>query len=805
MQRTIDDLSQLKEHISKTHAKLRSKFGVEGELSEISSPLGDSHAGGRSVRKIRFGDKALVYKPRTLAGEQAVAAAQEWLAKRGLELRSLVSLNCGSFGFAEWIDPAPLTDEAEAEAFYERAGALLFLSWAIGLTDLHYENVIAAGTDPMLVDCEAILWRPLAVATTEAAINERTSYECLLSNGLLPVRTEKGEQSTSIGGFATSEQIGTPFPIFRVKREGNSASLVKEHAGPNVELVNLPHLESGPLPIEVHAEAFERGFALSRDIFSHATMEELESLQASIAHVCSTQRVILRETSYYGQILSALSHPSMAASPRDSEALCGCLTDAYRSDPKYDALAAAEAAELLDRDIPFFTAEVAKGDLKGRQSLPGVWFDANGVTLIGERVARAPLLRSSHARVINVSIASQAPILERLHDRNPADAIVSELNERAIHVLGQRQWLMVDTLRDGAVSMRPGDFTLYSGWAGIGLLLSQHARCAGADISNSVSDLLDRAHALLDKDAARLRIGALDGAAGLLYFDHYVSRLAGRRPLPVSSTLASILSEQIEKDDQLDWISGAAGVLRVMTLRADEEDAENACRIAKVAATRLLEAAHRDGNVWNWKSQSIEFPLAGFAHGAAGISLALEQFRTTFPDAHLAPNIDSAIEGAQRFILSALDHESGLRNALNEPAGQSWCHGALGIYLASNRLACERPNELSEQLLNRARRRLNSVARLTTHDLCHGAIGAVDAFIAREDFNGGITCMRNIWRALADGAYRTPHLAGDGLFTGIAGVGYQALRSTNPETVPSILTLNLPMPGQELEAASQYE
>jgi len=118
-------------------------IGIEG--------LGDSHAGGRAVHRLIFSSgQRIIYKPRPVALERGVFIFIQWLNKAGStpDLMAALPLDRHTYGWVSHIDAAPCLNEAAVRRFFLRQGSNLALAYLLGATDLHYENVIAAGEYP---------------------------------------------------------------------------------------------------------------------------------------------------------------------------------------------------------------------------------------------------------------------------------------------------------------------------------------------------------------------------------------------------------------------------------------------------------------------------------------------------------------------------------------------------------------------------------------------------------------------------------------------------------------------------------
>jgi lantibiotic modifying enzyme len=202
------------------------------------------------------------------------------------------------------------------------------------------------------------------------------------------------------------------------------------------------------------------------------------------------------------------------------------------------------------------------------------------------------------------------------------------------------------------------------------------------------------------------------------------------------------------------------------------------------------------------------------SHGTAGIALSLLKVAALTCE----PRYHETAMQAWRYERSLYDATAGqwrdLRTTVGETASFTcaWCHGAPGIGLA--RLA-----SLDYVDDGDVRRDIERAVAATlsegfdmNHCLCHGALGNLELPMigAREARTSASRRVldRPDWIAASDEAFaritrdlahRGPvcgSLAGlesPGFMTGLAGVGYQLLRLSNPDDVPSVLTLSPPV------------
>src|SRR5262249_29062372 len=130
-----------------------------GFLVALDAAAGDRHRGGRSVVIAKFSSGfRVVYKPRSLAVDIHFQELLAWLNVRSdhSSFHTLKILNCGAHGWVEFIEARGCASPDELRRFYERQGGYLALLYAVAASDFHFENLVAFGEHPVLVDLESL-------------------------------------------------------------------------------------------------------------------------------------------------------------------------------------------------------------------------------------------------------------------------------------------------------------------------------------------------------------------------------------------------------------------------------------------------------------------------------------------------------------------------------------------------------------------------------------------------------------------------------------------------------------------------
>ncbi|HET7373209.1 MAG TPA: type 2 lanthipeptide synthetase LanM, partial [Gemmatimonadaceae bacterium] len=184
-------------HLAADASRLRDTFvgGAElGQLVALALGAGESHRHGRSVAIAEFrSGLRVVYKPRALTVDGHFHELIDWINARGQTppLHAVRALDVGDHGWAEFVPNDPCDSPDAVARFYQRFGAYVAILHALDATDFHYENVIASGEFPMLIDLEA-LFHPQTASGGAADEPEGLGWEALqrsvLRTGVLPFR-----------------------------------------------------------------------------------------------------------------------------------------------------------------------------------------------------------------------------------------------------------------------------------------------------------------------------------------------------------------------------------------------------------------------------------------------------------------------------------------------------------------------------------------------------------------------------------------------------------------------------------------
>jgi type 2 lantibiotic biosynthesis protein LanM len=782
-----------------------------GEVVAIAASHSDTHDGGRTVTIVTFASGLrLVHKPRDIGIEVSWFALLDFLNGIGGELKLLRVLDRGTHGWVEMALPEACRNEAEAHRYYVRAGMLLAVLYALEASDCFFENIVACGAWPVLIDMETLMHHVLRrvgdLAPAEEAADDML-FDSVLRAGFLPSWEAAPDGSAiDISGLAAEVGQVTPYQK-RMWRNINTDDMTLDHVPIIVDSdAHLPRIGDRTLRAADYIDDVADGFRTMYRILS-SRREDIEPYLADLGR--REIRVVFHATRIYGLLLKRLGAPQHMRSGIDRSIETDVISRFYldaREKADLWPILEAEIAAMEQLDIPRFAVRAdSRALLLPTGRVIENAFDESGVDRARRRIAslndadlelqigfiRASLTLSavSFAHDAGESAKATRSGATLTPDDLIAEAvrIGDELQKRAIWSHdGSATWIGAQLLPSASRhQLRPLRMDLYGGLAGVALFFAALERVApgsGASMARGALSPLRRYIGKADpKRLARdgYTIGAATGTGSFIYALTRCAEFLGDPELLDDARTAArtITDEWIASDDALDAMSGAAGaVIALLALHRATGDDDVLARAVR-CGEHLLEKR--------------QWTMTGLSHGAAGISLALFRLGDATGDARF---LDAARE-AIAYEDSLFDAEEGNWPDLrykHRSFMNAWCHGAAGIGMA--RLAGAAIDETPAicRDIDAARAAILREGAGAKDGLCCGALGRAELLVALHDDRAIEHASAVVERARASGGYRLSGRSGadffdPSLFQGLAGIGYELLRIARPAEVASVL------------------
>ncbi|MEV7689621.1 type 2 lanthipeptide synthetase LanM family protein [Streptomyces bungoensis] len=796
-----------------------------GRLTGVDLGLGDAHQGNRAVAVLRFaGGDRIVHKPRPLDQHALLDDLVAWLNAEvpGLALRTPRSVRRPGYGWLEFVEHRWCRSVAETDAFYRRQGALLALLYAVDGADMHYENVIACGDQPVLVDAETLLHtglpQPMTAGADPAAdaLHASVHRTCLLPHLLIG---EHGALDIS----ALGRNADGTFPSEGLRWEDSGRDTMRAVRAPLLS----PAAQNQPRPAGAapdgadHRAALLEGFRTAYAALAAHGHELLAPAAPLASHADGEARLIVRSTRLYATLLEESAHPSLLGDALAREGVFAVLWTESEHDEARRRLAEHETADLWRGDVPLF---VHRPSGTGVRTADGTWLPevlpVASLTAVRGKLARMDEVdchdqewivsatlaaRGAGSPLARRSELAPAPVPEVVPDTSrllaAACGIADEIAARAVRADGRTNWLGLEQVSGPHWAVLPMGAGLGQGYCGVALFLAETDALTGAGRYAALAreavlplPALMKALAADPELSAAAGPGAYDGLAGIVYALPRLSALLGEDLTDCLPDALTALGHAVAACPDPGLAGGRAGALAAAVAVHEATGAPEALRLADTVADLLLvtacgpapSAGHPHGAAGAGRSagaadhgvSAVPGRDFGLADGAAGIGWALRRY------AGRRPERASAHASAADALLRA-----AVRDARAAHADPSWASGVAGVAAAAPAFAGALPARLAD------------VGVDPGLSLGQGTLGRLEALAVlaeRGDAAAAGTLGRRTGQVLAlveAQAHRcaTPdHVPSPGLLTGLSGIGYGLLRLAHPATVPSVLLLGQP-------------
>lgn len=841
-------LDEMEARIEKNRADIsRVFFHCEdfGQVTGLSCENADLHRHGRCTAIVQTEKGPFLYRPRDVRFDVFYEKTVRNFFSEFT--RAPLCISRDGYGFSEFIPAVPIENESGIAHYFYNFGALAALIRALSGSDIHAENILAAGTFPVLVDLETIL-RPEAR---------------LLCRSSLPAAEE-----SFAGFYSRSLGLSGILPGFGEK------NIINPLIGTDSRTHSTPFIGTKSYPVYGYEEDFLRGLRAGY----LRCLEIKEDLLAGVRALADVpDRVLIRSTAVYFKLLEMRLSPDVLRSGTGGAKLKQELEKVFISYQRDDLLPVAdcERKSLMENDIPIFHAPGGSRDLfcggvlicrdffrkSALENAEAALLSMNEDELRFEtELFREAFLRSGKPKIQenaqpdvsqNISANSSGSISPDFSGSISPDLLLREAEEALLRLrrhavtspAGDISWLAADP----DSSLRPMDCGLMNGFMGVGIFASAMLAAENETVNAAAEDKImhpdaknKTVHTAAEKilgsvfkqyremtasfsedgsviPAPCLSIGFDRGAAGILLSlmmmgktDEAVSFARNFLPRLDYGSPAKIDSNFSPKND---LIGGAAGLLQVLCrcpelLRIKEgREAAGRCVIS-LLENRTLETPY--GMLW--ATAAKDRPLSGMGHGMAGIACALNLARaaldrgmlseSSFTRRDLTGAIGAAVSFEYAVYSKKLKNWPDFRGTPSpDHSLLGFCSGAPGIGLSMLSLI-RNGCDSREVRMNLERAVEASLAQplLYRDHLCCGNSARIDFLleVLREEERPDVREYLNHFlaemtaRKNHTGEYTTvlqdyENAFSAEFFYGVSGIGYEMLRVCDPERFPSVL------------------
>ena len=811
------------------------------KISTIDTSLGDSHNKGKTVSIIHFTNNSkVVYKPRSLDLEFGFNKFIDYLNNKSndssSDLLQVKIINKSNFGFCEFIEYKECNSQEEVINFYYKTGKLLAALFALNARDIHYENIIASGSNPIVIDLEALfhsditLWDKKFFKSIEVA--QKIIDSSVYSIGFLPQKIsnpydDSDDTYVDVSGFSSEEKQKAPFKALSVVNNNTDEIKIEKVEGFITSQNNTPKLKGKVAPSEDYVSEIKAGFSDIYDILLSNKEEVIDLIKSIFSSM--KNRFILRPTYIYGQLINTSYHPDFMREEIHRYVLLHRL--AINAEAKFNKVFSSEIHDILLGDVPYFYCNIASNNIKNSKDedinmildsspldkdldkINNLSEDDKNMQLNFIDMSFLAKTTNSHKDETNIKFSSNVS-LHHIDTSKYMDLSI-KIGDYLIakSILGSsdtgidRTWISTVLLgRDECTwSLAAVGNSLYEGNSGIALFLAYLGKVTGESrfttaALEAVENLIGEIE-ILDSRYPFL-VGSYNGITGYFYTLYNLYKITkNQRFLNIIKDKINILYEFIPKDKSIDVIGGSAGALGVLlNIYNDCDDAllkETLLDLSNLCFTHIKESKIKvfdDSAAWG--SGGAYVPYTGFAHGNAGIIAYLMKLYHITKNPEILSLIKEALN-YERHLYSEID-KNWYSSHTKDMLSLGWCHGAPGILLSN--LILKEYGYNDEYLDKEIKIALDTTLKQGIGNnpcLCHGDLGnisiikyAAKLLNDKELNNRCLNTFEDVYNNVLKVRWDKGVFSGTesmGLMIGLSSFGYSLLKEIAPYSVPEIL------------------
>ncbi|EOO58623.1 type 2 lantibiotic biosynthesis protein LanM [Bacillus cereus VD196] len=810
-------------------AKNTLRVDIISKVKKIKLGLGDPHCDGRRAIAIQLEHGKIMYKPRDSSPEFFYSMLINKWNSVIKDPNYVIKVPKGIYKEEySWIEYIPFNEckyTIDIHSFYKRMGVQMAFLYALNATDLHFENIIAHGSHPVLIDLECLFSIPLSNRNPSNILGAHYKIQnqiarSICSIGLLPTSNEPTKDISGIGtGMSNKIVVKSP----QITKNDQTEIKIK-----NLDLnytmfkPNQPKFKGKKILVSNYIDDILQGFEKAYQYIEQDKVQFIREISNQKLHV----RYLAKSTNKYTSTLDLSYHPRFLHHAMDRELFLLKACEPLNRSNHNISIQKNEFRELLNGDIPYFTVDIHAKDLiaSNHKRIKKVFsyspfhyvcekiktFCTNDLNFQMEIIRMSFL--TSHAE--KKTVQKQAvPLKKSIQKFQQKDFCITKAKEIGDYLFSiattgtnfeKRNicWLQSSAKTENTKILKVMDDTLYDGITGMAVMYLLLWRVTkDYKYLRIAEDMMEDMMCRFQSNQLHLpshSIGAFSGISSILYASlSFYFYTQNEKYILFSYAMIEDISNLLQLDRHYDIIGGVAGLLLVLIKFYEITRDQDILEVAKSCGNFLInQAIHINNNEVGWKGISQKL-LTGFSHGNAGIIFALQRLYTYNKDEEIVNIIRKALsfENNNKVNTFWID----LRKSNKQIDAMTWCHGSPGILLSRLELQKSIHVSFSQQIQLDITFALSNILQHGFHNdnsLCHGRIGNILILLqyARRVHDKKLqkASQNLICEIVKEMRFESENPLNPreniGIMTGLAGVVY-ALLYVCDDTLPNIMTL----------------
>lgn len=788
-------IEDILDRINSDKDEIYKEFNIDiNKLNNISLGEGDIHNNGKTVAILSFSDnRKIIYKPRTLDIDISFNKIINYINSKNnkIELYKIKSLDKNTYGWQEFIEYKECKTEKEIEYYFYSIGELLAIVHVLGSSDIHYENIISCGKNPVIIDLETLMTNRSNVDIEKEYI--RYLVDSVLSTMMIPNKMITSSIDMDISGVgAVVEQKSENLNSFMlVNKFKNNISL--ESKITKLELKqNVAKLNGEVALPSRYLYKIEEGF---KDISLLILNNKNEFLDVVLDNEYNIRQVI-RATYIYGMYMSASEHPKYLKSDEAYNSVFDVLKFS-KNEVFTEEIIDTEIKILKTRNIPYFYTKLYKRDLyyideNGNEEKIENYYSESLDTVLREKVNKLSIDNiEQQLRIIRLSFVDELNDFYNSHNKVKYSNNMCEVIEDVINIIekysfGENEKYIVDLTLCNKLYIMLMNYSIYEGGS-ILLLLNYYAHF------KKNNDLKVKADKLLNTIVSNYPysdeevLSAYSGIGSMIYIYYNLYKLWGEEKYKNKYEEAlNIVSNGLDKYKyELDYLNGSSSLIILLSnIYIDNNNS-----IIKEIALRIL---NKLKDMYN----ADVVNKTGLAHGYSGIALSFFVGGKVFNEEKYLELGKSIILQEDSYYDENISNWKDIRTTEKNDL-LYWCYGVGGITLARYMILKEFNSNIIEDDFNRGINKLREIdlSKIDNDSMCHGFFGVIDMLnimniYSAEDLKAMIE--ERIYK-INDEGFKDGFKGNGDIFGGMIGISGMALTILRVlcNQYPSILSLDI--------------
>ena len=760
---------------------------------------GDLHNHGKFTTIVSTDRGKLVYKPRNCDID---AAAYHFMWKYFSDIIVMPKTFAAGqrFGVMEFLVKKVSEGEEAAKRYYYALGGTTAVLKMFGASDMHAENLFACSGRLALVDIETLLYPKMKTSKDVMAV----SY---------------GEENMAVLNASVYSLV-----LF---------NQLMKHGNTRIDfsiITNTDELGSAPLVGGERRNAlcyrgeFFSGFSDIYDRILQLRASILKDLKENFSR--HAVRVILMDTRSYMDILKILNSRHYYGSEEfyagELRKLRGILKDCKTV--YAPVLTEREVQALLEGDVPFFyTYEGSRDIYADGELLEKDYFEESAIEraegilrslsegekqfeirLMGMLMDSTPVKAKTGYPILR----RNEPAISEEKALSEAEQIMEFIYSKALRFdNGDMTWLDYSQEDENCYLMNPG---FYSGISGVAVFFAAMTVCSKKPkILEEARECLDSClrmiRRLFDSEEAvplfnsPRRIGSGEGAgiAGILRGIVLVNRICpGMGERLIEKARERIVELDASAQVMADKSTGLAGLIVTLCRYREYSEDPGVQRTVYGLARKLVSLRTlTTGDLLVWKTvRGKKHPISGAVHGMTGIAEALLMAGRLLETDEFEPAAGDALRFEAESYDETLHNWTDRRIPGTKISMKGNCYGTEGIGIVYHHL--KKQGILKgdmPRILERADRAVRRDPPLLSDHLCCGNMSTVDYYLETGDREAAGRLLADVLKRKESSGHYQLGSAGNvpndnvTLFYGLAGIGYELIRFTDPEVYETVL------------------